>query len=71
MAKVRGNGAQLDQALRDIGHAWGNTADGWRDQARQDFDDHHYRELDLRARHAVRAVSMIEDLLREAERECT
>lgn len=71
MAQVRGNGAQLDQSLRVFNQSWAATADGWRDQARQDFADHHFQELEQRARHAVRAITTIEDMLRQAEQECT
>jgi hypothetical protein len=71
MANVRGNGAQLSRALRDLADAWVGTSESWRDQARRDFEEHHLGGIELRARQAARAITTIEDMLRQAEQECS
>lgn len=71
MANVRGNGAQVTRAIKDLGEAWGMTESGWRDQAHRQFAEQYLEQLEQRATQAVRAITSIEDLLQEAERQCS
>lgn len=62
--------AVLEGALRDLLQAFSATSDGWRDGAREEFDRDHLRDLDARARQALKALGELGALCAEAQRRC-
>jgi len=65
------NEAILTQALRDVHEKWQNTGTVWQDKAREDFERKHLEELLAAAKAAQHAMKAVDDLLRQAIRECS
>jgi hypothetical protein len=65
------NEAILSQAMRDVTDKWQNTSTTWQDKARDDFDRKHFEELLAAAKGAQHAMKAVDDLLRQAIRECS
>lgn len=70
MPGVMGDDALIAEALRRLGQAWSATADGWRDQAREEFARLHLDGIEQRAREAARAIKRVETLIAEVDRQC-
>lgn len=60
----------LDGALRELMQSWRSTSEGWRDGAREEFDRDHLRDLEWRARQAMKALGDLSVLCAEAIRRC-
>lgn len=60
----------LASAVRDLQRNWAETAAGWRDAARADFEKTYLNELLPAAKTAADAMGEITRLLEEAVREC-
>ena len=71
MPNFSGDEALIERALKDLQTAWAATADGWRDQARSDFEREHLVEIEDRLREAARAMRQIQTILREAITACS
>jgi hypothetical protein len=71
MADLTGEGALIEQALRDLQIAWDATGESWRDAARADIDQHHLTPMRARAREAAKTLQMLSTLVHEAERACS
>ena len=71
MPKLSGDEAVIERAVKDLQAAWSATADGWRDQARPDFEHQHLVEIEVRLREAGRAMRQIHAILREAITACS
>ena len=61
----------IEKTLKDLQTAWAATADGWRDQARPNFEREHLDEIEARLREAGRAMRQIQTILREAITACS
>ena len=66
-----GNGAILAGAMKDLMVHWDHTASTWKDAARSGFEKDFLQELIPAVRAASNAVQQIEELLRQAQRECS
>ena len=71
MPSASGDDGLLEQALADLKIAFDATAETWRDQARDEFAQHHLAEIEVRVRQAVRAIRQLDNLSREAVRQCS
>jgi hypothetical protein len=60
----------LAAAYKDLQHNWAETAEGWHDAARAEFEAIHLRELLLATKTAADAMGEISRLLDQAVREC-
>ena len=69
--RMAGNESMLAKAMEDLEKKWAITADGWRDQARTDFDEQHLEPM----RHAVRtarsAIRNVDELMAKVVRDCS
>ncbi len=69
--RMAGNESMLAKALEDLEKKWAITADGWRDQAREEFDLQYLEQM----RHAVRtarsAIRNVDELMAQVVRECS
>lgn len=63
--------AVLDRAIHELLEAWASTAEGWRDQARLDFDREFVDPITWRTRHALRSLGDLSALCAEAQRKCS
>jgi hypothetical protein len=71
MPNFSGDEALIEKTIKDLHAAWAATADGWRDQARPDFEREHLDEIEARLREAGRAMLQIQTILREAVTACS
>jgi hypothetical protein len=60
----------LAGALKDLNVAFGQTAQSWRDAAREAFEEDFLRALDQAVRTASTSMDQIELLLEQVRREC-
>jgi hypothetical protein len=60
----------LERAVSDLLAAWSDTADAWRDNAREAFAREHLHGLEWRGRHAARSLAELNALCGEARRRC-
>jgi hypothetical protein len=65
------NETLLIQAAAELREKWLNTAAGWQDKAREDFERKHLEELWASAKAAQRATRAIDALLRQAIADCS
>ena len=63
--------ALLKKAIGDLDKRWLATAEHWNDQARAGFEKEHLEDLRLAAVNASRAMREIDQLLRDAIRQCS
>jgi hypothetical protein len=71
MSPIEGNDAVLTGALRDFTAYWERTAAVWKDAARDHFERDFVRELVDSSRVAATAISQIEVLLNQIQKECS
>lgn len=69
--RTSGNEAMLAQALDELEKKWRITADGWRDQAREQFDVEHLEEMRRAVRTARSAVRNVDELIAQVVKECS
>ena len=63
--------ALVSRAVDDLGSNWERTAWGWHDKARADFERDYLDELRTVAKGARGAMKSIDEVLRQAIRECS
>ncbi|HLX64347.1 MAG TPA: hypothetical protein VKX17_23945 [Planctomycetota bacterium] len=60
----------LRKAIDDLKRQWLNSADSWKDKARDDFEKEHLEPLLNAAENAARAMRNLDGLMREVVRDC-
>ena len=71
MSQIGHNEIILAAAIKDLRRDWAATADGWRDVARQEFEEEYLERLLSAAKAAAGAMSEISRLMDQAVRECS
>lgn len=61
----------LTAAFKDLQRSWADTAAGWHDKARAEFEAQNLRELLMATKTAADAMGEISRLLEQASRECS
>ena len=68
--RLSGSEEILAGALTDLNKKWDNTALGWRDKARTEFEKEYLDELQLTAKKALQGMAALDELLAHVMREC-
>ncbi|MBM4047460.1 MAG: hypothetical protein FJ279_20330 [Planctomycetes bacterium] len=71
MLRLSTNDEVLHQAMDEMLKRWSNTASGWRDEARREFQKEYIDELDPAVRGACTAMKSLYALLRKVREECS
>jgi len=71
VSRIGHNEIILATAVKDLQRDWAVTAEGWRDQARDEFEEAFLRPLVAAARTAEGAMGEISRLMDQAVRECS
>jgi hypothetical protein len=62
---------ELNNALKALSEAWGETKSGWKDPVSRDFDEHHFEPLAAQVVATLRAMDRLTPVLEKARRECS
>jgi hypothetical protein len=65
------NSAKLKDALKELRARWEETRAHWKDDVAQDFDDHHWRPLEMQTEVALRAIDRLAEELSRARQDCS
>lgn len=71
MADCDGASGEIASALRDLLVAWDRSAEGWRDQQRQDFERSFIDPLQDSLEQVVKQTAGCASLLQRVRRDCT
>jgi len=66
-----GSDAILSKALKDLMMHWDRSEMTWKDKARSDFERDNLHELEPAVHRAVGAIQKIEEILRQARKDCS
>jgi hypothetical protein len=67
---LSGGEALLAHAANDLKVAWEISAQGWRDKTRLEFETQYIEEFQAAVKSARQSVKAVEELLRQAIRDC-
>ncbi len=70
MAGLGNNEVVLSTAVKDVLRHWDHAAEGWKDQARREFERDYIEALIPTAKGAVTAMTQIRILLQKAMSQC-
>jgi hypothetical protein len=63
--------SKLKDALQELQARWEETRDRWKDEVAQDFDEHHWRPLQIQTEVALRAIDRLSEELARARQDCS
>jgi hypothetical protein len=63
--------SKLQHAIKTVVIQWDGTAEGWRDQVRQDFGEKHLEPVVEQAKNTMRAMDQLADLFQRIYRDCS
>ena len=70
-SRVSGCETSLARALTELNRSWEATAWGWRDAVREEFERKYLADIGPTVKAAQTAMKAVDDLLRQAIRECS
>ena len=71
MSQIGHNEIILASAIKDLQRDWAVTAEGWRDAARDEFEENFLKGLLSAAKTAAGAMGEISRVMDQAARECS
>lgn len=63
--------SKLKDALKDLRARWEETRAHWKDDVAQDFDNQHWRPLEMQTEIALRAIDRLSEELARARQDCS
>jgi hypothetical protein len=63
--------SKLKDALKELRARWEETRAHWKDDVAQDYDDHHWRPLEMQTEVALRAIDRLSEELAKARQDCS
>jgi hypothetical protein len=62
--------SKLNEAFKDLRSRWEETRAHWQDDVALDFEDHHWRILELQVQATLRGIDRLSQELARARQEC-
>ncbi len=63
--------SKLNDAFKELRARWEDTRAYWKDEVAQDFEDHHWRPLEIQVQATLRGLDQLAQELARARQECS